>query len=192
MRHSYTNEQLKEVLSSSLSYAEVLRKLSLKACGGNYKTLKLKIKALGADTSHFTGAGWNVGLRYKQINPPRPLNEILKKDSRVSTHKLRLRLIKEGFKKHQCECCNLETWLNMPISLELHHIDGDTMNNEISNLQLLCPNCHSLTENYRGRGKQVAQKETSGVEAIKFGEALTGNTEPSLETGRCRDLTVAI
>ena len=37
--------------------------------------------------------------------------------------------------------------------LELHHIDGNHSNNELSNLTLLCPNCHALTDNYRGKNK---------------------------------------
>ena len=34
------------------------------------------------------------------------------------------------------------------VPLQIHHIDGDCMNNKEENLELLCPNCHSLTENY--------------------------------------------
>lgn len=34
------------------------------------------------------------------------------------------------------------------IPLQIHHIDGDCTNNTEENLQLLCPNCHSLTENF--------------------------------------------
>ena len=34
------------------------------------------------------------------------------------------------------------------IPLELHHKDGDYRNNNEDNLELLCPNCHSLTSNY--------------------------------------------
>lgn len=33
--------------------------------------------------------------------------------------------------------------------LEIHHIDGNFKNNAESNLQLLCPNCHSLTPTYK-------------------------------------------
>lgn len=39
------------------------------------------------------------------------------------------------------------------IPLEVHHIDGDCTNNRIENLQLLCPNCHSLTENFGSKNK---------------------------------------
>lgn len=50
-----------------------------------------------------------------------------------------------------CETCNGAEWLGSPISIELHHRDGNKRNNVEENLQLLCPNCHSFTEHYRGR-----------------------------------------
>ena len=40
-----------------------------------------------------------------------------------------------------------------PIPLELHHIDGNNQNNNLTNLTLLCPNCHAMTDNYRGKNK---------------------------------------
>lgn len=49
---------------------------------------------------------------------------------------------------HQCEYCKNTKWFEEEIKLELHHIDGDHANCELTNLQLLCPNCHSYTENY--------------------------------------------
>ena len=39
------------------------------------------------------------------------------------------------------------------IPIELEHIDGDSTNNNLSNLKLLCPNCHSLTSTYKGANK---------------------------------------
>ena len=36
---------------------------------------------------------------------------------------------------HRCECCGLTEWLNQPITLEVHHIDGDKKNNKLNNLQ---------------------------------------------------------
>ena len=41
-------------------------------------------------------------------------------------------------------------WMNKKIPLQLHHINGDRTDNRIENLQLLCPNCHALTDNYCG------------------------------------------
>jgi hypothetical protein len=49
---------------------------------------------------------------------------------------------------YECEECHLTIWRNKPIPLEAHHIDGDANNNKLSNLQLLCKNCHGLTDTY--------------------------------------------
>ena len=69
---------------------------------------------------------------------------------------------------HKCECCGLTEWLNKPITLEVHHIDGDKKNNELDNLQLLCPTCHSYTNNYGSKNnvKDEISDETF-FEAIK-------------------------
>lgn len=57
----------------------------------------------------------------------------------------------------KCECCQNTEWLNQPINLQVHHIDGDKTNNELNNLQLLCLNCHSYTNNFGSKNKK--QKE---------------------------------
>jgi hypothetical protein len=41
--------------------------------------------------------------------------------------------------------------------LEVHHIDGNAKNNLEKNLTLLCPNCHSLTANYKSLNKNSAR-----------------------------------
>ncbi len=81
-----------------------------------------------------------------------PLSEILEgKHPQYRTHKLHIRLLKEGIKQHQCEKCGLKKWLDQDIPLELHHEDGNSSSHRLSNLKLLCPNCHALTDNYRGK-----------------------------------------
>jgi hypothetical protein len=66
---------------------------------------------------------------------------------------LKGRLIKAGLKTNQCEECGLNQWREAPLSLALHHINGDKHDNRLVNLQLLCPNCHSQTENFGGRNR---------------------------------------
>ena len=52
-----------------------------------------------------------------------------------------------------CSECNLSEWLGGPITLELDHKDGNSTNNQLDNLRLMCPNCHSLTPTYKNRNK---------------------------------------
>lgn len=56
---------------------------------------------------------------------------------------------------YSCEICgwNEKNPYTNKIPLEIHHIDGDYRNNDEGNLQLLCPNCHALTQNFKSRGK---------------------------------------
>jgi TPP-dependent indolepyruvate ferredoxin oxidoreductase alpha subunit len=51
----YTDKEFIDAVKSSLSYAEVMRKIGLIPAGGNYDTVKRKIKELNLDTSHMTG-----------------------------------------------------------------------------------------------------------------------------------------
>lgn len=39
------------------------------------------------------------------------------------------------------------------VPVELDHIDGDSTNNDKSNLRIICPNCHSLTPTYKGANR---------------------------------------
>jgi 5-methylcytosine-specific restriction endonuclease McrA len=63
-----------------------------------------------------------------------------------------------------CELCNTSEWLGSPITLEVHHIDGNNKNNELKNLQILCPNCHSQTDNYRA--KNIKKKTCNQLVSI--------------------------
>lgn len=71
----------------------------------------------------------------------------------LGSHNKRRRVFEEqGYK---CAHCGLSEWIGSPISLELDHVDGNNQNNLRDNLEGLCPNCHSMTETWRGRNKPV-------------------------------------
>ena len=185
MKNNYSIEDFKKAIAENVSVAGVLRQLGLRPIGGNYRTVKHLIDVHKLDTSHFTGQGWNVGLKFR---PKEPLTDesIFIRDS---NYRCSWRL-RERYKKltgiSYCEECHLDIWQGHPIPLEIHHINGDNTDNRLENLQLLCPNCHALTNNYRGRAQLSALSEKRDVECRKFKETLTGraegNLEPSLPT----------
>ena len=91
--------------------------------GGNYKTVHARIAKLGLDTSHFTGASCNVGPRYLSFGRKATLEKILVANSPYAfTHGLQGRLLKEGWKKHQCEECELDQCNGADSSLRLNSI----------------------------------------------------------------------
>jgi IS1 family transposase len=69
----------------------------------------------------------------------------------MTSHYLRLKLIKTKVKEHKCEWCQLTEWNNKPIPLELDHINGNNKDNRLENLRILCCNCHAQTETWRGK-----------------------------------------
>lgn len=139
----FSKEEIEQFVKESFSYAELARKIGYDDASKNgsaYRTVHQMIDELHLDTSHFTGQGWNKNnfdysrFRYgKKIKTADALNAIA--------------LLRE----HKCESCGLEEWKGKPIPLEVHHIDGDELNSDLSNLQILCPNCHALTDNYKGK-----------------------------------------
>ena len=60
---------------------------------------------------------------------------------------------------NSCQICgwNKVNEFTGTVPLQIHHIDGDCLNNTPENLQLLCPNCHSLTENFGSRNKNCTR-----------------------------------
>lgn len=131
----YTDEDVINNAKEVKSIAGLLKSLGLKPYGGNYGNIKRKLQKLNVDTSHWTGQAWNRGEQLKDWS------------DYTRAGKLKPHLIKK--RGNKCESCGLETWLDFPITLEVHHIDGDKTNNSEDNLQLLCPNCHSVTDNWR-------------------------------------------
>ena len=86
-----------------------------------------------------------------------------------------IKLPKKGKKSGyniQCENCGNTEWQGKLIPLEVHHMDGDRLNNVLENLQLLCPNCHAQTENYRNRNISTEKEKRNIISDEDFVQAL--------------------
>lgn len=152
-RRSWTDEDLVRAVRASDSMGQVASKLGLSCtAAGNRGTIQKYIKSLGIDTSHFTGKGWSS--KRPGFSRAKPLEEILVVESTYSTSNLKARLLAAGLKEKKCECCGLTTWRGEDIPLEVHHINGIANDHRLENLQLICPNCHAQTDNYRGKNRR--------------------------------------
>jgi hypothetical protein len=146
-------EDLKKIISESNNFSEVLRKLNLKVSNGNYVTLKNLIQKNQINISHF-----NRKVKKNNSGTKRELVEILTENSHYNITELKRRLIFEKLKEHKCENCLQTEWLGKPIPIQLHHINGNNHDNQLCNLQILCPNCHSLTDNYCSKNIKIKRK----------------------------------
>ena len=80
------------------------------------------------------------------------------KNKLLANHALKKILLTSG-REYKCESCGVDEWKGKKLSLELEHKDGDCFNNDLNNLEFLCPNCHSITPTYRGRNKNTGKKK---------------------------------
>ncbi len=158
-KRSWTDEQLIAAVAVSKSYRSVLIKLELIPAGGNYEQIKRRIRELEISADHFTGMGWNIGLKYR-LKSAQLLEDLLVDGSLVQSFKLKKRLFEKGIKSPQCELCG---WSQMSedgrIPVELDHINGRHNDNRLENLRILCPNCHSLQSTHRGRNKRTSLRK---------------------------------
>jgi 5-methylcytosine-specific restriction endonuclease McrA len=153
------SDAFKTIVKESFSIAEILKKANVKICASNYRKVHKKIKELKLNTSHFTGQGWNIGKTHADISE-KNLLEYLNNNKKVQSNRLKKALIKFNYKKNECEKCHRTEWEGYPIPLELHHKDGNHFNNKLENLEILCPNCHSLQPTYKDTSKYGAKKNT--------------------------------
>lgn len=155
MKLRYTKEQLEQVAKESFSYKSCLEKLNLVPKGGNYEILKSKIKTWEIDISHFEGQGWRKNKTFKterkKLENILCKNSVYKSGSPYQSNKIKGFLFKNNLKEEKCEKCGIKDWFGISLVFECHHVDGDKYNNEIDNLKILCPNCHSTTDNFRGK-----------------------------------------
>lgn len=143
--YDWNEQRLREAVANSVNYKDVLRFLNIPTNGNNSSTLKRKIEHLGIDISHFTFA---PKIRAKRI---KDIKDYLVDESKCSRHVLKRHLLSEGYKQNICEICGISEWNGKPLAMQIHHKDGDTHNNRLDNLMMICPNCHAQTENYRGK-----------------------------------------
>ena len=85
--------------------------------------------------------------------------------------------------KKKCQNCGISEWQGVEIPLELDHINGDSTNNSVDNLRLLCPNCHSITPTWRGRNINTGKEKVSDKHLLTALEKCSNIRQALLEVG---------
>lgn len=158
---NFSKEEIENFIKESRSYRDLALKLGYSNESGSViATIKSMIQELNLDVSHFTGQGWNKNnFDYSRFQYGKKI--------RGATMIQALTALR-GWR---CENCGLTEWQGQKVPLEVHHIDGDELNSVLENLQVLCPNCHALTNNYKGKNQKkqdgLKVSEEALVEALR-------------------------
>lgn len=114
--------------------------------GCKQETLNSYLKKMGIN---YIGQPAKKG-QYKGGNAYRPASFYFNNKHSITSAKLKEKLFKDGLKEKKCELCGVSKWRGMELPLELHHKNRKHNDNSFENLQILCPNCHSIQEGNAG------------------------------------------
>lgn len=173
-----TREHVATLLASGMTRAEIARRLGLTKgtvsyhahrlgapvdvrCARRYDwdviqeyydqghSVRACIERFGFSSETWTSAVRRGAVRARPAKMPS--EQFFAVGVRRNGNHLKKRLLAEGLAEARCRACGLDEWRGKALSLSLHHINGDHLDNRVENLELLCPNCHSQTDNFAGK-----------------------------------------
>jgi len=157
----YSESAARAAIAASTNWSEALRKLGVRAAGGNHRVLKRWAQAWQIPTNHFDSYA-HVGrhLQRELI----PLEQVLVERSTYNRGSLKKRLLASGLKERRCELCGQdEEWHGRRMSLILDHINGVHDDNRLENLRIVCPNCAATLETHCARNQPQRICPTCGI-----------------------------
>jgi hypothetical protein len=158
-------ENFENVVKDSNTYTEVYKKLGIsKSSPKSNRWLKSIIEEFKIDISHFTTSEKRIGIYNKEKSDILYASGDISNGTRINTSKLRS-FMKYHNIEERCNVCKLNDWMDQPLRLDIDHINEDSTDNSINNLQFVCPNCH--------RQKTIPFVKSSGINNIFRGKLYT-------------------
>ena len=181
MKREYAIDKLIENADKCVNMLDLCHKMGIENVGGeDYREVRNLAKELGVE----------LIFSFKQVKPSLksvklPNEMVFIENGHTSTTNLKKKIIREGLKEYKCEKCGITEWQGKPISLQIHHINGNHHDNRLENLQFLCPNCHSQTDTYAGKnsskGSSIKPRKISNEEYNRIINENWAKTHPSLD-----------
>ena len=131
--------EIEQWIAENQSKAFMCRELKCKP-----ETLNSYLKKLNIEYSG------NQGGKGIKTDPKYKTAEEYSKNPNAKSHTLLMKLIRDGIREDKCEICGITYWNGKHLPLELHHKDNNHFNNNLDNLIILCPNCHSIQSGNAG------------------------------------------
>lgn len=178
-----TRAHVKRLLEAGLTVGDVARRLGISAAAVSYHRRKLglppstkyaprddwdEIQAY-YDQGHgvtacqlrfgFSRRSWSKAVMRGDVTPrPQaiPIEELLVAGRVRGRGHVKARLLASGLKENRCEECGIDEWLDEPLNMALHHVNGDGSDNRLENLRLLCASCHSQTPSFARKRSRAA------------------------------------
>ena len=127
----------------------------------------------------FSSASWHQAVKRGLVTPRpafRPAAEVFQANTHRHRGRLKDRLLRMGIKTNTCDRCGLTEWRDQPITMALHHVNGDRLDNRIENLE--------LWSRWQPSGQRVRDKVEFALDILNryLPEALAGQVPLIAET----------
>lgn len=140
-------ELFAKACEESQTVAEVLDRIGASKYSGNYRRAQFMAQQLGIELPVAKKGEWYARIAKPMLTDDQVRARFCRSEIPRDSKSLKRWMTRRLGIPDACAICGIgPEWNGKPLTLELDHIDGDRLNNELSNLRLLCPNCHAQTE----------------------------------------------
>lgn len=181
---AWDDDKLKASVKCNISVSGVLRDFGLSTGPGNFRSFHSAVRRLGLDTSHFLGRSHGTSV----VPKAKPVDYYLVDGSNIASSSLRRKLLRHKLIEEKCAECDLgPVWNGKPITLQLDHVNGDSFDNRLENLRLLCPNCHTQTDNFGSKKDREGNHRSRYIPKKMMYFCVDCNSEINRQARQCRD-----